>query len=616
MTSVLLPPLARWKYGSSLNAYAPNHLVYVGDQYLFLGRYERALEFYLVACEKNPETRWSSGSSLLHYVNDGPHDTEVYFHLLRLLAAAPSYSVPHLEKAVLLKAFERDPDRVEAEFEKMLPQRLSYEALEALGSMALGIGRNRLALEAFRRALGHKPNNPVLLDQIGITEFLTGLYPEAEISFSFADFQRQLDRQYLNADDHSYAVVDRTWLAAIGHVAFLDTYIKACQLGWYTAKKSLLVYNAANPPTGWPLFKFFAKHIEIVPTDRKVDEEVEAILFKDRPQASPRIRERTRVAVTRPFWSGPDADGRIRWFGPLGAAVEAAWKKEGKSALFSLSNDERSKFRQMMVQLYGLPVDAWFVLLHVREPGFHSNWHAYHAGTRNADIKSYDQVIDFVLGKGGWVIRGGDASMSVMEPRERVIDYATGPHKHPALDIYLCADCSYFIGTNSGFSVIPPVFGKRCGLTNWSPIAIPNWYLDDLYIPKLVRKVSENRYLRFEEMYASFTGWSQFARDFANSDYVIEDNGAEDLRELAEELHNEVFGVAGALDADDRARLQRFNEIATANGSYVGSRMGARFLKKYAYLLDQPVSAVAPAVGGASRRRQAPQKALHLGSGA
>jgi putative glycosyltransferase (TIGR04372 family) len=587
--SLLLPPLARWKYGRSLKDYRPDHLVYVGDQYLFRRRLDRALEFYLVACDKNPETRLASGSSLLRYVAGTSHDTEFYFSLLRSLSAAPNYVVPDLEKVLLLKGLERDPDRLEAEFAKIPSRRLSYEALEATGSQALGIGRNKLALDAFRRALTLRPSNPILIEQIGVTEFLTGLYPEAEISFSFADFQRRFERQSLAVEDLPYAVLDRTWLAAIGHVAFLDTYIKACELGWYPAKKSLLFYNAASPPAGWPLFKFFSKYIEIIPAKAPVDEEIEEALFKDRPQTNAMIREQAGVALTRPFWYGPDAGNRIRWYGPLGAAVETAWKKQGKGALFSLSNDERSRFRQTMAELYGLPEDAWFVLLHVREPGFHSNWHTYHAGTRNAEIKSYNEVIDFVLSKGGWVVRGGDSSMSVLEPREGVIDYATGAHKHPALDIYLCADCSYFIGTNSGFSVIPPVFGKRCGLTNWSPIAIPNWYLDDLYVPKLVRKVSEQRYLSFDEMYSSFAGWSQFARDFANSDFVIEDNSPEDLRELAEELHNEVFGIA-APQAEDAARLERFNTIATANGSYVGSRMGHRFLKKYAHLLDKPAA--------------------------
>ena len=176
--------------------------------------------------------------------------------------------------------------------------------------------------------------------------------------------------------------------------------------------------------------------------------------------------------------------------------------------------------------------------------------------------------------------------MTPLTPRERVIDYAVSEHRSPEIDIYLCAECAYFVGTNSGFSVIPPVFGKRCALTNWSPIGIPNWYLDDIYIPKLIRKVSENRYLTFEEMYASFTGWSQFARDYEGTDFVVEDNSAEDLRDAAAELHAEVFGLPTGVSADDHDRLRRFNEISLAHGGYVGSRMGYRFMRKYSRLVE------------------------------
>ncbi|WP_316187588.1 MULTISPECIES: TIGR04372 family glycosyltransferase [unclassified Bradyrhizobium] len=588
VTSLLLPPLARWKYGGSLKSYQPNHLLHVGNQYLFQNRIERALEFYLAAFDKDPESRWVSGAHLLQHVNATPLKTDVYFSLLKSVSSVPGYVVPDLEKALLLNAIERDPDRLEAAFGGIPRGRLGYKALEALGSKALGIGRNRLGLDAFQQALLQRPNNPVLLEQIGVTEFLTGLYPNSESSFTFADFQKELERSHLGVADSPYAILDRTWLAAIGHVAFLDTYIKACMLGWYSAKKSLLIYEQSNPPAGWPLFKFFSKHIEIVATERKVHQELDAIVLKGVPPDDDDRLQRMRVALTRPFWYGPDGDGRIRWYGPFGAAVETAWKEQGRQALFALDQHERKSFRRLMKQLYGLPEDAWFILLHVREPGFHSTWHEFHAGTRNADIKSYDAVIDFVRSKGGWVIRGGDASMTPLEPREGVIDYATGAHKHPALDIYLCAECAYFVGTNSGFSLIPPVFGKKCALTNWSPIAIPNWYLDDLYIPKLVRKVSEGRHLSFKEMYASFTGWSQFMRDFKNTDFVIEDNTPEDLRDLAEELHEQVFGLAAEAEAADEQRLQRFNAIATANGSYVGSQMGRRFLNKYAHLLDDP----------------------------
>jgi putative glycosyltransferase (TIGR04372 family) len=143
--------------------------------------------------------------------------------------------------------------------------------------------------------------------------------------------------------------------------------------------------------------------------------------------------------------------------------------------------------------------------------------------------------------QGGWVVRGGDPTMTKISPRERVIDYATSPWRSPEIDIPLCAECRYFIGTNYGYSVVPPTFGTRCALTNWSPVGIPNWYLDDVYIPKLVRRRRDNRLLSFTELFSTFAGWSQFQRDFRKTDMVIEDNDPEDLLAIVQELHAEVL---------------------------------------------------------------------------
>ena len=238
-----------------------------------------------------------------------------------------------------------------------------------------------------------------------------------------------------------------------------------------------------------------------------------------------------------------------------------------------------------MAQLFGLPEDAWFVGLHVREPGFHAEWHKNHPGTRHADISSYDRVIDFVTKAGGWVVRLGDRSMTPIAPRPNVIDYATSSYRNFDLDVFLCATCTYFVGTNSGLSLLPPLFGRRCVLTNWSPVAIPNWYLDDIYIPKLVRKVAENRYLSFKEMFSSAAGWTQWRRDYPDGVEAIEDNSADDLLDAVQELHAEV--VEGAIPTpQQQALVERFNSIAISHSGYVGSRIGTRFAEKYKHLLE------------------------------
>jgi putative glycosyltransferase (TIGR04372 family) len=461
----------------------------------------------------------------------------------------------------------------------------SDASLKQMGNLALARGKHKLAIEAYTVALGRQPEDILLRLQIGVTAFLAGNYPECEKWFASLEHSKQFDQWRWELADSQYRILDRTWLLAIGHVAFLDTYIKATRLGWLPEKTALLAYDPVKPPAGWPLFRYFGQYVKLLPSSQPDDALDRLVHGRNYNQISPLNRDWTRAALSQPFWFGPDASGRTRWFAPYGAAVEAAWKAREDGPIVAPSAEERARFRHTMQEVYGLPTDAWFVLLHVREPGYHAAWHRHHPGTRNAEIRTYDKVIDFVLAQGGWVVRGGDPTMKKIPRRERVIDYATSQQRSAEIDILLCAECAYFVGTNSGFSVVPPVFGKRCALTNWSPIGIPNWYLDDIYIPKLVRRGKNGKYLSFTELFSSVAGWSQFMRDFKNG-LVIEDNHPDDLLAVVEELHAEVFGSSREISQKDAERLQRFNDIAIAHGGYVGSRMSYGFLKKYESLLE------------------------------
>ena len=465
---------------------------------------------------------------------------------------------------------------------KQIPQGLLLQ----IGGWKLSRGHNAVAMRAYLLALQGSPHDMGLRQQIGVTAFLSGDYQAAENWFAAVAHHRPFEQRRWQMPDLAFRVLDRSWMLAIGHVAFIDTYIKAARLGWYPPKTTLIAYNASNPPTGWPLFKYFASDITVLAAKGDPDAAVDAVLHGPAAgEIGAHDRNLMRASVSQEFWAGPDSEGQIRWFGPLGAAVEAAWKAEGHGALYSLDADERLAFRRHFNRLYGMPEDTWYVLLHVREPGFHAKWHRHHPATRNADIRTYNKIVDFVLSRGGWVVRGGDPSMAPYPPRERVIDYATSDFRSAELDVLLCADCAYFVGSNSGYSVLPPVFGKRCALTNWSPLGIPNWYLDDVYIPKLVRHRKLNRFLTFQEMYASTAGWNQFMRDFTGTEWELVDNTPDDLLYVVKELHAEVFDEPQDVTAEDEARLGRFNAIALANNGYIGSRMSYQFLRRHADLL-------------------------------
>jgi putative glycosyltransferase (TIGR04372 family) len=154
------------------------------------------------------------------------------------------------------------------------------------------------------------------------------------------------------------------------------------------------------------------------------------------------------------------------------------------------------------------------------------------------------------------------------------------------------------VGTNSGLGLVPPVFGVPCALTNWSPIALPQWYPNDLFIPKLCFSEPLGRLLTFEEMFASQAGWGQFADYFVRERIRLIDNSPEDLRDLVEEMLERESGNLRE-SPEDAQRFESYRSLSLAAHSYAGARIGRRFLRKYAQLLPSQDGMQAPAFGAA-----------------
>ena len=188
-------------------------------------------------------------------------------------------------------------------------------------------------------------------------------------------------------------------------------------------------------------------------------------------------------------------------------------EEKGLQPLAKSTDEQLQVFRQRLEHDFGIPTTAWYVLFHVREAGFHKKWHDMNPGTRNADVDTYIDAMKFVVEQGGWVIRGGDNSMKPLPEIPNVIDFAGVGQFDPSYPIDLCEHCEYFVGTNSGYSLVPGIFGKRSLLTNWSPIGIPNWFPDDIFIPK---RIWDKRFTLpiLREMFDSFV-------DGANSKKIL-----------------------------------------------------------------------------------------------
>lgn len=267
-------------------------------------------------------------------------------------------------------------------------------------------------------------------------------------------------------------------------------------------------------------------------------------------------------------------------YDPYHAALEAY---DGPP-LLALSEEDRERGRAILRRM-GLPENAWFVCVHCREAGFLPNlpYHAY----RDADIGHCVPAMRAIVERGGFVFRMGDPSMRPLAPQEGVIDYAHHALRSPFMDIFLSSQCRFFLGSSSGLFCVAGVFGVPVGCVNMAPLESLPFFKGNLCIPKLLYSTREKRLLHFPEILGSSLGSTYHVEQFQQQGMEVLENEPADILDLAEELFELSSGTAQA-DPEAEALRGRFHALFRENhaGFKAGGRIGLRFLRKHAHLLE------------------------------
>lgn len=253
--------------------------------------------------------------------------------------------------------------------------------------------------------------------------------------------------------------------------------------------------------------------------------------------------------------------------------------------LLELTEDHRSMGEQCLREL-GIPPNAWFVCVHSRESGYSPDDEYVHAH-RNSEIGSYRLAMNTIVERGGWCIRVGDETMSALQPTKGIIDYANSGKKSDWMDIFLCAECRFFLGNSSGLCVVSTVFGVPLALANMTPLsnAYPNGPTD-LGIPMLV-ELQSGGMMSFVEAFNSPVANYRSATQFSVSGLNAVSNDEKEIRDLAVEMMDRLDGVA-IYSEEDELRQKQFRELfRPGHFSFnSGARLGRDFLNKYSQLIS------------------------------
>lgn len=216
---------------------------------------------------------------------------------------------------------------------------------------------------------------------------------------------------------------------------------------------------------------------------------------------------------------------------------EMQWREQIEIPLPVSVAREKAEDASARLASLGLPEDAWFACLHVREGGFLKD----QSIERNADIMNYLGAIEEVTSRGGWVVRMGDASMRRLPQMDRVIDYPFTSAKSELMDVYIISRCRLYIGMSSGIYEIAILFQRPIILTNmWSWLFPFPQKRGDLSLLKHLYSKSNGRYLSLRE-------WLEepFASHFfytVGENYTFHENDSDELREVVRESFNRGAG--------------------------------------------------------------------------
>ncbi len=261
----------------------------------------------------------------------------------------------------------------------------------------------------------------------------------------------------------------------------------------------------------------------------------------------------------------PLADGRFLYVQEAWRTAEKAWGEAGRGPLLSMPPARLAAGRARLARI-GLPADAWFVAMHVRDPAFHGESEGRRRldlAARDADVVTYLQAVERVVARGGYVVRLGGPMAPALPEMPGLIDYAHSDVRSPEVDLVAIATARAMIATLSGPVSVASAFGIPTIHTNGFAGTL-HTTLSDIWLPKLYLERAGGRLLSLAEMIeAPFRGE---IRGSGFDDYGIDliANTSEEIAEATDKLLDRLDGRPPADDPAIEAIFERTNNLFIA----------------------------------------------------
>ena len=262
--------------------------------------------------------------------------------------------------------------------------------------------------------------------------------------------------------------------------------------------------------------------------------------------------------------------------------ISASWKN--KDPLLKLTTNDRNDGKKILKKL-GLEESDWFICIHARSGGYSpddENLHSF----RNTNIEDFIPTVKFINSVGGKCIRMGDASMPSVPKDSGLIDYAKSSYKSDAMDIYLCSECLFFLGSNSGLFELSSLFGTPAAVVNMAPMSILPKDRKAICLPMIYSYSNSNEHISFDEIMSTEKSNYRTQEDFSNEGIILVANKPDEILELAIEQYQRIKNIFTTNDPQDTLQNKYKALFKPGHYSYgFASRIGENFLNRHRKLL-------------------------------
>jgi len=366
-----------------------------------------------------------------------------------------------------------------------------------------------------------------------------------------------------------------TVTGAFGNHYTIEVLLRANKYGLRPKKKLFMLLPENEKLRNPALFSYFEPYINVV-----------------RDSGNIHAMKRLESMLTLPLGLGLPINEICPYIDLAANMAEVERIKLGMDrSLFHL-NEKHYDMGKRALKKLGLPGDAWYVTIHVRESGYRGEGWSQINDWKSANPLDYINACKAITKAGGWVFRMGDPSMTNLPKIPQVIDYANMEIRSDWMDIFLGATCRFLIGTASGYQRVPGYFGVPTILTNCT-LSVPYFSLfeNDLYLPRLLKQKVNGKYLSFEEFMSPPISMLDTSQRFLKEGLEWIENTPEELEAATIEMLEKTEGN-NSIGSDDELQ-NRFKIIAEKCDEKYGGHLvkafapvSREFLHKHSNLLE------------------------------